>query len=68
MLQVGAFSQFGTQAGDTVQQVPRGLDTLRGSFKQLAGISIGIEEEDGITADVAVQWGVVRHGYISFIR
>lgn len=61
MLQIVTFGFFDAKAGDTVEKIARGLETMDGGFEKIGSASFGVDVQGGTDAEVALERVKFRH-------
>jgi hypothetical protein len=61
MLQVVSFGFFDAQAGEAVEQIARGFESVDGSFKKIGSAGFGVDVQRRADAEVALERVVFRH-------
>ena len=62
MLQVVTFGVFDAQAGDTVEQIAGGFDSVGGGFEEVGNFGFGVDVQGRADAEIALERVVFGQG------
>lgn len=61
MLQIVTFDVFDAQAGDAIEQIARGFDSVSGGFEEIRDFGFGVDVQSRADAEIALQGMILSH-------